>query len=203
MPVYLGNFILAHFKPSRDAGALQWLCALLTLSGKPCTARIGGTAWRAGGIRTPDLRADSLDIGRCPDAGAVIGPPKAASPSMGSHSLSRRGSPPRVLSAAVPTRPAAPRRAGLPAVYDLEVVAVNVGFRPATRDHLPLIGATEVPGLHVATGHFRHGVLLAPGTAVLLADLMGEGRLNPILVPFRRERLSGTSAPRHDQEQGR
>ena len=75
-----------------------------------------------------------------------------------------------------------------PAVYDLEMVEVNVGFRPATRDHLPLIGATEVPGLYVATGHFRHGVLLAPATAALLAELIVDGRLDPMLVPFLPQR---------------
>jgi glycine oxidase len=91
----------------------------------------------------------------------------------------------------------------MPAVYDLEVVEVNVGFRPATRDHLPLIGATEVPGLYVATGHFRHGVLLAPATAALLADLIVEGHLDPMLLPFRPGRCYGARSPRHVQEQGR
>jgi glycine oxidase len=94
-----------------------------------------------------------------------------------------------------------------PAVYDLEMVEVNVGFRPATRDHLPLIGATEVPGLYVATGHFRHGVLLAPATAALLAELIVDGRLDPMLVPFlpqrgdqlrpRRAADEGAAATRH------
>jgi len=73
----------------------------------------------------------------------------------------------------------------VPATYDLELVEMNVGFRPATRDHLPLIGETEVPGLYVATGHFRHGVLLAPATALLVADLLVEGRESPLLTAFR------------------
>jgi glycine oxidase len=42
----------------------------------------------------------------------------------------------------------------------------------------------------VATGHFRHGVLLAPVTAGLLADLIVEGRLEQRLVPFRPQRLA-------------
>jgi len=75
-------------------------------------------------------------------------------------------------------------RLAVPATYDLELVEVNVGFRPATRSHLPLIGATEVPGLYVATGHFRHGVLLAPATARLLADVILEARASPLLDPF-------------------
>ena len=76
-------------------------------------------------------------------------------------------------------------RVAVPGTYDLALVEVNVGFRPATRDHLPLIGETEVPGLYVATGHFRHGVLLAPATALLLADLILEGREHPLLEGFR------------------
>jgi glycine oxidase len=88
-----------------------------------------------------------------------------------------------------------------PAAYDLEMVEVNVGFRPATRNHLPLIGATEVPGLYVATGHFRHGVLLAPATAVLLAELIVDRRLDPMLVPFLPER-GDEPRPRRGVEQG-
>jgi glycine oxidase len=45
------------------------------------------------------------------------------------------------------------------------------GFRPATSDRLPAIG--RLPGTTnqwLAVGHFRNGILLAPGTAVALAD---------------------------------
>ena len=47
------------------------------------------------------------------------------------------------------------------------------------RDHLPAIGATAVEGLFVATGHYRHGVLLSPVTAKLLADAMLDGARAP------------------------
>jgi glycine oxidase ThiO len=56
----------------------------------------------------------------------------------------------------------------VPGVTELEVVDVVAGLRPGTPDNLPLIGATEVPGLWLATGHHRGGVLLAPLTADLL-----------------------------------
>lgn len=47
------------------------------------------------------------------------------------------------------------------------------GLRPATPDHLPLVGTLPgVDGLVVAAGHFRNGVLLAPITARLVADLV-------------------------------
>ena len=48
-------------------------------------------------------------------------------------------------------------------------------MRPATADNLPAIGPGTVPGLHWATGHHRHGILLAPVTAErLAAALAGE-----------------------------
>jgi glycine oxidase len=60
----------------------------------------------------------------------------------------------------------------LPGCYDLEFEAVDVGLRPATADHQPLIGPTEVEGLFIATGHYRNGVLLAPVTAWMLCAMI-------------------------------
>ena len=54
---------------------------------------------------------------------------------------------------------------------------VRVGLRPATPDELPVIGASStMRGVYYATGHYRNGVLLAPLTALMLADLMLDGR---------------------------
>jgi len=53
----------------------------------------------------------------------------------------------------------------IPAIYELPFDGVEVGLRPATRDHLPIIGETNIRGLVMATGHFRSGILLAPATA--------------------------------------
>jgi glycine oxidase len=80
----------------------------------------------------------------------------------------------------------------LPDVYDLALADIRVGFRPATRDHEPLIGQSEVPGLFVATGHFRHGVLLAPATALLLADELLGGEASPLVAPFAPQRRVAT-----------
>jgi len=60
----------------------------------------------------------------------------------------------------------------VPALADAAVVATRSGFRPYTDDHLPLLGPTSVPGLWMLTGHYRNGILLAPGSAVMLSDLM-------------------------------
>jgi glycine oxidase len=53
----------------------------------------------------------------------------------------------------------------------------RVGLRPATPDGLPIIGRSQqLPGLIFATGHFRNGVLLAPLTAQVVADLVLDDR---------------------------
>lgn len=63
----------------------------------------------------------------------------------------------------------------VPGIEELPVTDTWVGFRPASRDHKPLIGWTEAPGVAVATGHYRHGILLTPVTAEETARLIDEG----------------------------
>jgi glycine oxidase len=46
------------------------------------------------------------------------------------------------------------------------------GLRPGSPDGLPLLGPTSIPGYFAATGHFRDGILLAPITARLVAQLI-------------------------------
>ncbi|MFG1701790.1 FAD-dependent oxidoreductase [Nonomuraea sp. M3C6] len=58
----------------------------------------------------------------------------------------------------------------VPGVTELEVADVVAGLRPGTPDNLPLIGPSGTPGLTLATGHYRGGVLLAPLTAALVAS---------------------------------
>jgi glycine/D-amino acid oxidase-like deaminating enzyme len=66
----------------------------------------------------------------------------------------------------------------LPALARLLTLRTWAGFRPATPDGLPLVGAWE-PGLWVAAGHEGLGITTAPGTAALLASLV-LGRTPPI-----------------------
>lgn len=82
----------------------------------------------------------------------------------------------------------------LPAVYDCELQEVSVSFRPTSRDHVPIIGETEAEGVFVATGHYRHGVLLAPATAHLLSDMITAGVRSDLLARFDPER-TGAAAP--------
>jgi glycine oxidase len=46
------------------------------------------------------------------------------------------------------------------------------GLRPGTSDNLPLVGPGALEGLVLATGHYRNGVLLAPLTADLVAEIL-------------------------------
>lgn len=63
------------------------------------------------------------------------------------------------------------------------------GLRPGSPDGLPYLG--KVPGLEnflVATGHFRAGLQLSPGTAIVLRELL-LGRPPPVsMEPFRLDR---------------
>ncbi|RYP84448.1 FAD-binding oxidoreductase [Nocardioides guangzhouensis] len=59
-----------------------------------------------------------------------------------------------------------------------------VGSRPCTADGLPLIGATNAPGVFVAGGHGMWGVALGPLTGKLLAQRIATGTTPAELVPF-------------------
>jgi glycine oxidase len=64
------------------------------------------------------------------------------------------------------------------------------GLRPDTADHLPVLGRSGVPGLTLATGHFRNGILLAPVTARLIAEMIVANSAPPAIEPFRASRFS-------------
>jgi glycine oxidase len=49
------------------------------------------------------------------------------------------------------------------------------GLRPATPDMLPVLGACARAGEFIATGHYRNGILQAPGTALVMTDML-EGK---------------------------
>lgn len=78
----------------------------------------------------------------------------------------------------------------IPSIYDLPIEAIDVGLRPGSRDHEPLIGPTAIQNLYYATGHHRHGILLAPITAYALCDAILEGRTTGLLEPFRPSRFA-------------
>ena len=58
----------------------------------------------------------------------------------------------------------------LPGVYELKMVEQGVGFRPAMRDNQPLMGHSTFENLWWNTGHYRHGIMLAPAAAALFTE---------------------------------
>jgi glycine oxidase len=72
----------------------------------------------------------------------------------------------------------------IPAVGELELLEARAGLRPGSPDNAPLVGWSALPGLAVATGHYRNGMLLAPITALGLVSLLAEGTLPIELEPF-------------------
>jgi glycine oxidase len=67
---------------------------------------------------------------------------------------------------------------------------VRVGLRPGTADELPVIGpSSTMPGVFFATGHYRSGILMAPLTASVVADLVMEGRESSGLALARPDRV--------------
>jgi glycine oxidase len=82
----------------------------------------------------------------------------------------------------------------VPGVTELELVETLARWRPGTPDNAPLLGATRLPGLVVATGHYRNGVLLAPVTGDAIADLLTTGELPAPARPFTVDRFDRTLA---------
>jgi glycine/D-amino acid oxidase-like deaminating enzyme len=85
-----------------------------------------------------------------------------------------------------------------PFLREVRAIRAYLGFRPASPDHLPIIGPDpDVPGLWHATGHEGAGVGLAPGTADLLRALI-TGAPTPVdPAPFAPSRPGLRAAAGH------
>jgi glycine oxidase len=78
----------------------------------------------------------------------------------------------------------------LPALERARFQEVRVGLRPATADELPVVGpSSTMRGVFYATGHYRNGILLAPWTALAVADLVLDGRERAELTLTRPDRV--------------
>jgi glycine oxidase len=77
-----------------------------------------------------------------------------------------------------------------PALDRARFLEVRVGLRPKTADELPAIGRSSTMH-HVcyAMGLYRNGILLAPLTATMVADLMLDGREHADLARVRPDRF--------------
>jgi glycine oxidase len=77
----------------------------------------------------------------------------------------------------------------LPPVADATEVETWAGLRPATQDSLPILG--RVPNRSnqfIAAGHYRNGILLAPATAQVMAELISGEAPSVDTSPFAPDR---------------
>ncbi|HEX9226124.1 MAG TPA: glycine oxidase ThiO [Arthrobacter sp.] len=84
----------------------------------------------------------------------------------------------------------------LPAVAELELLEATARARPGTPDNAPLLGRVAGPGgqgdtagLIIATGFFRHGILLTPAAAEICRQLL-DGTEDPRWSRFRPDRFT-------------
>ena len=55
------------------------------------------------------------------------------------------------------------------------IESIRVGYRPIAANRRPVIGETQLPGLIMATGTYRNGVLMAPKIAQIVSGVLGVG----------------------------
>jgi glycine oxidase len=81
----------------------------------------------------------------------------------------------------------------VPGVSELAIERLQAGLRPGTPDNAPVLGPGAVAGLQWAAGHFRHGILLAPVTADLLAASLAGEPLPALAAPFAARRFAAAA----------
>ncbi|OEJ98273.1 glycine oxidase ThiO [Streptomyces thermolilacinus] len=78
----------------------------------------------------------------------------------------------------------------VPGLTELPLTETCAGLRPGSPDNAPLLGPTALPGLHLATGHYRNGVLLTPVTGDVMAAVLTTGELPEIARAFTPDRFA-------------
>jgi glycine oxidase len=81
----------------------------------------------------------------------------------------------------------------VPGIAEWVIDGLVAGLRPGTPDNAPVLGPGAVEGLQWATGHYRHGILLAPITADVLAKTLAGDDLPAIAAPFDASRFAGVA----------
>jgi glycine oxidase len=76
-------------------------------------------------------------------------------------------------------------------------LAAWAGIRPGTRDGLPVIGETAIPGVFAAMGMYRNGVLLAPAVARLAGSMILDGNVSGAGGAFSPRRFDNRFAAPH------
>jgi glycine oxidase len=83
----------------------------------------------------------------------------------------------------------------VPGVSEWVIEELMSGIRPGTPDNLPIIGLGRVEGLVWATGHHRHGILLTPLTAELVAGMLAGEQLPGYAQAASPERFNVARVP--------
>ncbi|MER8070768.1 glycine oxidase ThiO [Streptomyces sp. NPDC094034] len=83
----------------------------------------------------------------------------------------------------------------VPGITELPLTETLAGLRPGSPDNAPLLGPTALPGLSLATGHHRNGVLLTPVTGDAMAAVLTTGELPPEARAFSPSRFSSHRSP--------
>lgn len=86
----------------------------------------------------------------------------------------------------------------VPAIEELAIAEMWVGFRPGSRDDAPMLGPGGLDGLVIATGHHRNGILLTPVTAAAVARFVLDGAIEPVIRPFAIGRFAAKSVAKEE-----
>ena len=89
----------------------------------------------------------------------------------------------------------------VPGITELPLTETRAGLRPGSPDNAPMLGPSALPGLHLATGHYRNGVLLTPVTGDVMAEALATGTLPDEARPFTPRRFSPAPPVHARQEQ--
>ncbi|MFE2233253.1 glycine oxidase ThiO [Streptomyces sp. NPDC059442] len=89
----------------------------------------------------------------------------------------------------------------VPGITELPLTETRAGLRPGSPDNAPMLGPSALPGLLLATGHYRNGVLLTPVTGDVMAEALATGTLPDEARPFTPRRFSPAPPVHARQEQ--
>jgi glycine oxidase len=165
----------------------------------------GGAPWLPAEVRPPvrPVKGEVVrlrDSGREPILGRIVGGerayivPRESGEVVVGATVEERGFDTTVTAAGVHELLREAYRT-LPGIAELEFVEARAGLRPGTPDNAPIIGATALDGLILATGHYRNGVLLAPITAEIVSSLLAGDAAPEVAAGVVPERFGATGAP--------
>jgi len=82
----------------------------------------------------------------------------------------------------------------MPCLHDWPIAEHWAGLRPGSPDDLPIVGESVVPGLFVASGQYRNGVLYAPAIADAVAGMLSGKPMPGYFSAFNPQRFLANAA---------